>query len=208
MRRPSPTRLLLAAAALLAAATSAMAADPVNADAAGHGHEKAGVLPTIEQGIVPMIVTLVTFGMVLALLGVFVWPKIMGGLKDRENKIREEIESAEMARQQAKEALEQYQKSLADARAEAQKMLETTRAQQTSLAAELRAKADVELTDLRDRAMRDIEAAKRAAVSEMYAQSTNLAAMIAGKILRRQISTNDNQQLVEESLRQMETLRT
>ncbi|NBW89583.1 MAG: hypothetical protein EBR51_06680 [Gammaproteobacteria bacterium] len=66
--------------------------------------------------------------------------------------IREEIESAEMARKQAKDALEQYQQSLAQARAEAQKMLETTKAQQTALAAELPGVANVHLdaTEHRD----------------------------------------------------------
>ena len=89
-----------------------------------------------------MLVAIGVFAVVFVILAKAVWPKILGGLKDRENKIREEIEGAELARQQAKDALEQYQQSLAQARAEAQKMIETTKAQQATLAAELRAKAD------------------------------------------------------------------
>jgi F-type H+-transporting ATPase subunit b len=168
---------------------------------------KDGVLGGFNANIMTSVVALVVFSLVFAILAVKVWPAITKGLKDRENKIREEIESAEMARQQAKDALEQYQKSLADARAEAQKMLEAARAQQQALSAELKAKADIELSQMRERATRDIEATKRAAIADLYAQSSNLATMIAGKILRRNVTQADNQQLVEESLSQLETLK-
>ena len=188
-----------------ATAESAREATAHGADQAGHHMETAGVLPTIEQGIVPMLVAIGVFIVVFVILAKAVWPKILGGLQDRENKIREEIEAAEMARQQAKDALEQYQQSLAQARAEAQKMIETTKAQQAALAAELRAKADAELNQMRERAMRDIEAAKRAAVSEIYAHSTNLATAVASKILRRSVTAEDTQRLVEESLQRLQT---
>lgn len=177
------------------------------AHGADHAHSTptAGVLPTLEQGIVPMLVAIGVFAVVFVVLRVAVWPKILGGLRDRENKIREEIEAAEMARTQAKDALEQYQLSLAQARAEAQKMIETTKAQQTALAAELRAKADAELNAMRERAMKDIETAKRAAISEVYSHGTNLAMVIAGKVLRRNVTAEDTQRLVEESLQQLQT---
>ncbi|MBU6414488.1 MAG: F0F1 ATP synthase subunit B [Planctomycetes bacterium] len=174
----------------------------------GHGGiEKAGVVPTVQQGIVPMLVGIAVFLVVLAVLSLKVWPTILKGLKDREDKIRTEIESAEFARQQAKDALEQYNKSLAEARAEAQKMLDQTRAQQVALAAELKAKADAELTTLREKAMKDIAAAKQAAVSEIYAEAANLASTVAGKILRREINAADQRRLVEESLTQLQSVR-
>lgn len=194
-------------------AMSAVALAQTGTDAhAGHDHahdlhEKAGVVPTISQGIVPMIVSLVVFAAVLAILSAKVWPKVVQGLKDRENKIREEIESAEMARQQAKDALEQYQQSLSQARAEAQKMIESARQQQAVLSAQLRAQADAELAALRDRARKDIEAAKRAAVAELYNEATSLATLVASKVLKRQVTQTDTNALVEESVKQLTALR-
>lgn len=164
-----------------------------------HG-PKAGVLPTTAQGIVPMVVALLVFGGVFAILATAVWPKIVKALKDREEKIRTEIESAESARQQAKDALQQYQRSLSEARAEAQKMLEQARAQQATLASELKAKADADLTLMRDKARRDIEAAKRAAIAEIYADASTFATTMASKILKREVTHSDQQALVEESL--------
>lgn len=201
-------RMSTAASAMLLSA-AAFAADPVeavHAAAAEHG-EKAGVLPTVSQGIMPMIMTILVFVVVLVILSIAVWPKINAGLKEREEKIRSEIAAAEMARSQAKDALEQYSKSLADARAEAQKMIDSTKAAQSALAAELRAKADVELSALRDRAMKDIDAARKAAVAEIYNQTATLASNVAAKILKREINAGDQHRLVEESLGEMQSLR-
>lgn len=181
----------------------ALALAPSLALASEEGENKAGVLPTIEQGVVPMIVAFLVFAVVFAVLATKVWPTITKGLDERARKITEEIEAAESARKQAKDALEQYQQSLNQARAEAQKMIEQARTQQVALAAELKAKADVELGQMRERAMRDIEAAKRAAITEMYTQQSNLATAVASKILRRELNPGDQAALVQESLREL-----
>jgi len=191
------------AAADKAHATEASHAADAGHGAADHGHDKASVIPKSNQGIISGIATLVVFGLVFAILATKVWPTILTGLRDREDKIRTAIEEAEQARQKAKQAQADFERSLADARAEASKMLETTRAQQAALAAELKAKADVELSQMRERALKDIEGAKRAAVTEIYTQSSQLAAVMAAKILRRNVNAGDTQQLVQESIAQL-----
>lgn len=179
------------------------AADHAHDDHADHAHEKGGVVPSVKQALAPALATLIVFGLVLFVLSSQVWPKIASGLAERENKIRAEIKNAADARKQAKEALEQYQQNLAEARAEANKMIEQTRVQQQALANELKAKADVELAAMREKAMKDIDGAKRAALAEIYAESTALATAMAGKILRREVGPSDQQRLVDESLAEL-----
>lgn len=169
----------------------------------GDGHDKVGAIPSIAQGLATGITAIVVFGIVAFILNSQVWPKITTALDERSEKIQGEIEAAEQARAQAKQALEQYEASLAEARAEAQKMIDDTKAQQATLAADLRAKSEAELADLKDRARRDIESAKRAAISEVYAQASILASTVAGKILEREVSSDDQQRLVEEALREL-----
>jgi len=53
------------------------------------------------------------------------------------------------------------------------------------------------------RANADIEAARKAAVADLQAQSAMLATEIASKILRRQVNDQDNQRLVQESLQEL-----
>jgi F-type H+-transporting ATPase subunit b len=183
------------------------AATPALAFAAEHGEEAVGALPTTKQGIASAVTALVVFAIVLAVLAVKVWPPIVKALDERAGKIRSEIAAAEDARKQAKSALEQYERSLADARAEAQKMLEKTKAQQQALAEELKAKSDAELSAMRERAKRDIETAKRAAIAEIYGEAANLATAAAAKILQREVNPRDQQRLVEESLKELQTSR-
>jgi F-type H+-transporting ATPase subunit b len=201
------TRLLPRLASAAAALTPSLALALSDTAGGAHAGQVGEVMPTVKQGVATAVTALVVFAIVFAVLATKVWPVIVKALDERAAKIREEIEGAELARRQAKDALEQYQKSLADARAEAQKMLEATRAQQQAIAAELRAKADAELSAMRDRARKDIESAKRAAVAEIYGHAANLGTMIAGKVLQRNVSAGDTNVLVEESLRQLEAMK-
>lgn len=179
---------------------------PAIAPVALGAEAEAGASPMSFE-LLQYFATIVTFLIVLAILGKVVWPKILGALEDRQNKILAEIKAAEDARKQAAAALERYEKSLAEARAEAQQLIEKTKAEQSTLAADLRAKADAELTLLRERAQRDIEAAKKQAVSEIYAQAASLATDLAAKILKREINAADQRRLVDESLGQLESTR-
>jgi F-type H+-transporting ATPase subunit b len=56
---------------------------------------------------------------------------------------------------------------------------------------------------MKNAATADINAAKKAAIGELHAQASTLAVAIAGKILDREISADDQQALVNESLAEM-----
>lgn len=198
-------RTLLAAGCALALSGMALAAETSH-DAGAHAaasHDAPANPMSFE--IVPFISTLVVFGVAAFVLGKYVWPKIIAGLRDRERKISGEIESAEKARKQAADALAQYERSLADARAEAAAMLDRTRADQQRLALELKAKADAELSAMRDAATRDIETAKKEAIGELYAQAATLASEIAAKVLKREINAEDHRRLIDDSLGELES---
>ncbi|MFG0282969.1 MAG: F0F1 ATP synthase subunit B [Phycisphaerales bacterium JB039] len=175
-------------------------------DAHGEGEHATGggVIPDPNAGIPMSIAAIVIFLLVFAILSKTAWPKILGGLADREAKLREGIEAAKRLKAEADEIRGEYESKLAEARAEAQNMLAETKHQQQQFAAELRTKAEHELTAMKDRARRDIEAAKRAAVGEVYAEAADLATMVAGKILKREVSAADQQRLVDESLAQLQ----
>jgi F-type H+-transporting ATPase subunit b len=151
----------------------------------------------------PGVTALVVFGIVLLILGKFVWPKITKALDERDAKIRHEIESAEQAREQAKAALSEYQRNLASAREEANAMITKAKADAKAVAEELRSRNEVELTEMKQRATREIEAARHAAVTSLYNEASTLAVAIAGKILEREISPGDQKRMIDESLHQL-----
>lgn len=162
--------------------------------------ESPEVVRTFNEGVINAIMTLVVFGVAFFIMYTQVWPKIINGLEERSEKIRQEIAAAEDARQQAREALEQYEQSLAQARAEAQKMIDKAKADQTRVVQELKANAEAEVSKMKDRAMRDIEATRRAAVAEIYHEAAALSTAIASKLLAREVSGDDQDRLLEESL--------
>lgn len=128
------------------------------------------------------------------------WPKITGALDARDEKIRSEIKAAEEARARANDALKEYEKSLSQARAEAARLIEETKAEQTRLAADLRVKAEAEVTAMRESALRSLDAAKNAAVVEIYTEAAMLSSQIAAKILQREVNADDQRRIVEESV--------
>jgi len=166
--------------------------------------------PAAEGGVMffqlfQFFMAIVVFGIAFFILSKTAWPKILGGLEARENKIKGDLAEAERTREQAEAALEQYEKALADARTEAARILEEAKQNQQKIAAEIKAKTEKELTDMRDSAKRDIASAKSAALSELHAHVADLSTEIAGKILKRELTADDQRDLVDDSLNQLAT---
>ncbi len=155
----------------------------------------------------PAVTTLVVFLVAFGFLYIKVWPKIIKALDDRERKIREDIEAAETAREQARAALGAYEEELAGARKEASKIIAKAKVDAKAVAEQLRTRNETDLAEMRDRATRELENAKRTALAELHGEAANLAAEIAGKILQRQITAQDQQRLIDESLRELTSLR-
>lgn len=153
--------------------------------------------------ILPLITAIIVFGVSFILLAKYVWPRIAQGLEDRDRKIKDEIDSAEDARKQAKNALEEYERELANARHEAAEMIAKARADAKAIAEDLRHRNATELIEMKQRAEHEIDAAKQAAINELYAEASTLAVTMAGKILKREISVDDQERLMDESLQEM-----
>ena len=163
---------------------------------------EGGANPVSFQAL-PAITAFTVFGVVFVVLAKFVWPKVAKGLDDRNAKIVGEIKAAEDARAAAKAAQAEFERSLANARDEAANMIKQARADAQRVADELKARNEQELAERVSRANADIEAARKAAVAELHAQSAALATDIASRILRRQVNDQDNQRLVQESLQEL-----
>ncbi len=151
----------------------------------------------------PAITAMVVFLLAFGFLYLKVWPKILKGLDDRDQKIRQEIANAEAAREQANAALAKYEKELASARQEANELITQARADAKAVAKDLRDRNEVHLVEMKQRATRDLEGAKRAAITELHAEAASLATDIASRILKREISAADQQRLVDESLAEL-----
>ncbi|MSR44920.1 MAG: hypothetical protein EXS15_06150 [Phycisphaerales bacterium] len=157
--------------------------------------------------LLPFLTTIVVFSIVALALGVFVWPKILKGLDDRNAKILHEIESAEAARVAAGLKQKEFEAKLAAALEESDRMLREARAAALRLGDEIRAKNESDLADRARRAGEEIENARRTAIAELEAHAASLAVAIAGRILEREITPADQKRMVEQSLAGMSSTR-
>jgi F-type H+-transporting ATPase subunit b len=169
----------------------------------GGGGSEGGI-PLLSTTVSQFLLTLILFGALLFILGKFVWPHILKTLQDRESKMREDLKQAEQANKEAQQTLEQYKQQLAEAQKESQRIIDQSRSEAEELKKQWKQQTQQELDQMRQRAEQEIAAAKEQAVNELYEQSAALATDVAGRILGREISAEDQKQLVEQSLRELE----
>lgn len=150
--------------------------------------------------LLPFITTIVVFLIVLVVLRILVWPKILKGIDDRNEKILHEIESAEAARAAAGAKQKEFEHKLAEALEQSAKMIREAKSEAVRLGDEIRAKSETDLADRARRATEEIENARRTAIAELESHAAKLAVSIASRILKREINPADQKRMVEESL--------
>lgn len=194
---------LVATLALALAAPAARAADPHAVEGHGAAAAKAEdpqLLQSFNQGAITALTTLVVFIALVAVLGKYAWGPIARGLQDREDKIRKDIADAEAARARAEQTLKEYSARLASAEAQIRDMIGKAQQDAEGVAAGIKVKAQQEAEEIKERATKDIDASKNAALAELHEHAATLATTVAEKILRRQITVDDQRELVRSSL--------
>ncbi|MEO0966203.1 MAG: F0F1 ATP synthase subunit B [Planctomycetota bacterium] len=169
-----------------------------------HGADKGGPSPfdIFESDVMPYVWNLLMFLLLLGALMYYVWPAVLKGLREREEKIRADIQAAKNAREDAEKMRADFDRQIAEARAESAKTVAEARATADKLAEELRLNAEREIDAMRQRAKAEITSAKEAALAEVYTQTAALATDVAGKILGRSLNPDDQRDLVEQTIQQ------
>jgi F-type H+-transporting ATPase subunit b len=185
-----------------AAAAQQGGAEHGGGDTHGGGHRTYGLLPDTSdsQTWYSALWVLIIFIVLLAVLYPTAWKNVLAGLKAREERIRKDIAEAEAARVRAEATLKEYNTQLAAAETRVRDMLSKATADGETIAAGIRTRAQQEAEETKDRALRDIEAARGQAVAELQAQAAVLATAVAEKILRRSLNADDQRDLVNQSL--------
>lgn len=149
------------------------------------------------------IATLIVFGLLLVGLKVVAWKPIMQGLEKREHGIASNIANAQKASQDAMAKLSEYELKLASANQEAQQILADARKDAEATGQRLIATAQEEAVRQRERAVAEIDSAKRIALSELAERSTDVAMTLAQRVVGREVNASDHQNLIQEMLTQL-----
>jgi F-type H+-transporting ATPase subunit b len=149
-----------------------------------------------------IIVQLVLFLVLLALLKKFAWGPLMGIMQERENHIAGEIDAAEKSRTEASKYLEEQRELLKEARQEALTLIESAKKQGDDQRSQIILEARQESERLKESAKREIETQKDQAMAALREQVASLSVMIASKVIEKELSVEDQEQLINDYIKE------
>ena len=153
-----------------------------------------------------LIVYIVNFLLLLAILYFFAYKRILGMMDRRSERIRESLEAADRAREEAAQSREEMQGRIAESRRESQTLLEQARQSAEKYRQEAHLRAQEEARAFVERAREDIQLERDRAIDEVRRHFGELAIMAAEKVVRRSLDKDAHKELVEEVLREGEEL--
>jgi F-type H+-transporting ATPase subunit b len=161
--------------------------------------------PLVQPDPGLFIWTIATFLLLLFLLGKFAWKPLLAALDSRRDLITKSLDDAVQAKQELERLQRESAEIIRQARIEAEGIIARGRADAEKLNDQLRQKAREEADGIVRNAGKNIEQETRRALQEIRNEAASLSVMIASKILQRQISKEDNERLIEETLKQIGT---
>lgn len=149
--------------------------------------------------------TILTFLVLLVLLAKFAWKPLLALLDRREEMIRQSLDDADKAKQELQRLQQESKEILSKARVEAQSILAKSRSQAEKLKGELRQEAKVQADSILRDAEKQIQVETKKAIAVIKNEVVDLSLLVASKLIKRNLSKEDNQSLIEESLKQVES---
>ena len=130
-----------------------------------------------------LIIGALAFGIVFAMLGKVLLPRIQKTLAERADAIEGGLKRAEEAQAEAQEVLDQYRQQLADARQEAARLRETAQEQGAQIIADMREVAQTEARRIIDAAHQQVETDRMLAMQALRTDVGAMAVDLAGRVV-------------------------
>lgn len=149
----------------------------------------------------------VTITMVIFIyaMGKYAVPYIMDALNEREERIKESLESAEKALERAEQISKDNEKALREAEQKAQKIRKEAIDEAEMLRARRIEKAKEEAEEILERARETIEQEKKRALLELRDEVAKLAVKSASIIIETELDEEKNNKLVDDYIQNIST---
>lgn len=184
---------LIALALPVLLAAPAFAAGGVNHDQ----HGGAGVLQFLPN---VLFWEYIAFGIILVVLGGFVFPKLFKQLDARQKGIQDALDKADQVRAEAEVLLKNHEQMMRNAHADAKKITDDAIIAARETAAKITAEAEAAGRETRDRAQRELDQMRRKAEAELRDASIELALLAGSSVLERSLSGDDHRRLAKEAI--------
>ena len=136
-------------------------------------------------------------------LSYFLFNPIQKALKNRSDKIKNEIENAKKQESDAIALKEEYEKKLADTRAEVDGIMDEARKNAKKMSEDIVSEARAEAQNIINRGNKEVEQEKAKAVEELKNQVIGISTLMASKIIKENVSAEREDKLFEEALNEM-----
>ena len=143
---------------------------------------------------------ILSFGILFFLLYKYAFPSLLGMLEEREKKIKDSLDQAERHRSEAERKLKDYEAKLAAASKEAEGLLAQAKERAQRLMEENEQRMTTEAERIRGDATREIDQERRRAIQDIRSQTTDLALMVAEKVVGRALTEADHRRMADEAL--------
>ena len=137
------------------------------------------------------------------IMSYFLFNPVRKLLQDRQEKIRQDIASAAKDKEDSAKVKAEYEKRLKDVDKEAETILSEARQKALKNEAKIIADAKEEAARIIARAGEEAALEKKRAADEMKQEMISIASVMAGKVVAANIDTTIQNELVEETLKEM-----
>ena len=159
-------------------------------------------LVQVDPGL--FIWTIVTFLVLLGLLAKFAWGPLLKALEERQETIRKSLDDADQATQDLKRLHQESAQIIAAARADAQSIVAKSRVAAETVREDLKQKAKEEAEALVRGAQRQIQLETARAVQQIRHEVVDLSLAVASKLIKKNLTQEDNDALIQDSLTQID----
>jgi F-type H+-transporting ATPase subunit b len=160
--------------------------------------------PLVQPDPGLFIWTILTFLVLLGLLAKFAWRPLLKALEGRQEAIKKSLEDADRAKEELARMQQESAKIIEQARVEADSILSRTRSDADRLREELKVRAKEEADTMIRNAEQQIQLQTRQALQQIRHEVGDIAVTIASKLLERNLTNEDNDRLIRDTLRQLE----
>jgi len=168
----------------------------------GSSSSKPNPLVQLDPGL--FIWTIITFLLVLFLLSKFAWKPLLKVLQEREDEIKSSLKDAEVAKTELEKVNLESEKILNNARAEARKIQAESKSVSEKQRDEIIHKAKEEAKKIVVNAESQIKMEKDLAIKQIQEKVIDLTFSISEKVIKKNLTTDDNQKIIKDSLKSLE----
>ena len=206
MRRSGLLALVVGSCLGLAVPALVVAAAPEH-EAVGQATRAAGSESTgpdlFEWRVDLAIWTVIVFLGLYFVLRRWAWGPMIDALQKREQSIRNAIEDARKAREEAERLRGDFQHQLDNAHEQVRAILDEARRDAQHTGQDIVHQAQEEAQRIRERNVREIERARDQALKEIVERTADLVAESTRRIVQKTLTPADHQRLIEESLAEL-----